>query len=682
MYGTTAYGSSAYGSEAPVNELSTGGGGTTPVQNDLQVVWPVLASVAQTKQIVWPVLAAVTPQTRQIIWPVLVNVVQTDQVLWPVLANVISTKQVLWPVQASLRSSISILWPVFAGRYTGPVKVCELGCGDTVAIITDAKGGRSFIDLTSNFSRLDYGRVMDDTSQSSVDVAIGGTDDGAVCCEKLGDTRTWRHALSVYRDSELVWGPGPIVNLLYGKEIVRVVARDISAWLDKRKTRIAYTFEGISAVEIARILIVDAMAPNDPAGLVDSMIIVTPAEPKVYDVTVDANIYVGDALRELAKTIIDFTVVGRSIIISEQLRYGPYARLTDEDFLSDIEVEERGLEAGTDWTAIGSATTDVGETGGIDPYFGLLEGILQDQDVTDADYLLTEAERALGVSNPPPVYINMPNDARLSPTAPVCFEQLVPGTLMDIDLRDVCRPVSQRNRLTALKVQLTGDDEQVGVTLSPAGPEFSTPAPPVASTAAHNVTASISVLWPVAVGVPSDDCGPIGTVVPFSDDYNRVDAGTLGASYSDQSNATIDSNRAHIGPGGVTGYALHDAGGAHATVSVKTYGLTNGGTGCGVLARWVDNNNKCRLLKAGPSSYQRLSGGSVVYQVNMPHDYVDGDVMGLKIEGTTVTCYLNGSVFSTFTDAGLCTLNNATKYGIFAGNSVFGDVHFDDLDIS
>lgn len=352
---------------------------------------------------------------------------------------------------------------------------CVLGCGDTQAIITDARGGRQILDITPTFSRLDYGRVLDDTSQASTDVVIGGTADGDVCCEKLGDTRTWRHALTVYRDNDLVWGPGPITNLLYGRDTVKIIARDISAWLDKRKTRLSYTFEGISAVEIARTLIVDAMAPSDPAGLVDAMIIVTPATPHLYDVTVEANIYVGDALRELAKSILDFTVVGRSIIISEQLRYGPFARLTDEDFLADIEVEERGLEAGTDWTVVGATADVIGEAGGTDSYFGLLEGIIQDQDVTDPDYVLTEAQRALGVSNPPPVYINMPDDARLSPTAPVCLEQLVPGTLMDIDLRNVCRPISSRNRLTAVKVQLTGDDEQVGVTVSPAGPEFSTP---------------------------------------------------------------------------------------------------------------------------------------------------------------------------------------------------------------
>ena len=347
-----------------------------------------------------------------------------------------------------------------------------LGCGTYRVEVTGRCGVPSICDL-NNIADLEFGRVRDDTSQVTMILNLPGDGEDS-CCECLGNIRSWIHSVMLFRDGELVWGPGPVTNILYRRESVVVTARDVSTWLDSRFIHNDLDFFDADPLDIAQALIVDAMAPDDPCGLADNVILYRSASPTLIDQSYtaeDPTQYAGAALRDLGSTVLDYTVVGSTFLLGSPLTFGPYATLTDKDFLVDVEIEERGLEAGTRWVV--QSPTARGSAGGLDPYYGLIEQWVNEDSIDDDDQATLAAQNRLLASNPAPLYLNIPEGARLSPAAEISFDQLVPGTLFNVNFQDLCRKIYTRLILTAVTVHV-GDsgDEEIGVTLSPMGTGF------------------------------------------------------------------------------------------------------------------------------------------------------------------------------------------------------------------
>lgn len=433
----------------------------TPVGQQNQVLWSVRTLTGQQRQVLWPVGAAVGA-SRQALWPTRATVGQQRQVLWPVRTVVPGiSRQVLWPVRTVVGRSCRLVWAVGLSASSAE---CVLGCPETRVLLMDRCGSRVIKDITDSMSSGSYGRLLDDTSAASVTVSVSGDMDRASCSTAVGNLGTWRNSLAMYRDDKLTWF-GPITNLLYATETAVVSARDISAWLDVRVIHNDYTFTDELATDIVRILIEDALSVEDPCGLLGNIVVTGTSKVRLTGSVTAGDGYAGDIIRNLAASVLDFTVLGTSIIISDKFEFGPFTRLTDEDFLVELQIEERGADAGTKWYVNGSAVQ--GQAGGTDPYVGLIERVVTDTSILDAAAATTSAKGRLSTSNPPPVFINIPDGARLSPLAPVCFEQLVPGTLVNVSLRNTARQVSSQNLLTAIQVTLSGSDESVGVSLSP-----------------------------------------------------------------------------------------------------------------------------------------------------------------------------------------------------------------------
>ncbi|MGW1107241.1 hypothetical protein [Streptomyces sp. NPDC002540] len=57
----------------------------------------------------------------------------------------------------------------------------------------------------------------------------------------------------------------------------------------------------------------------------------------------------GDHLRDLAATGVDFTVLGRQILILPEDHYARVGSLMDVDFASELAVAEDGLALATRW---------------------------------------------------------------------------------------------------------------------------------------------------------------------------------------------------------------------------------------------------------------------------------------------------------------------------------------------
>lgn len=163
----------------------------------------------------------------------------------------------------------------------------------------------------------------------------------------------------------------------------------------------------------------------------------------------------------------------------------------------------------------------------------------------------------------------------------------------------------------------------------------------------------------------------------FFDDFNRADSSSLGPSYFSQSGVAIVSNKVNI-PGNVTGVAMVLMNAADKYVRGKFMGTSSGGGGTGLYVDYLDSNNYARLLKNSPSYYQRIVGGSIQFQHNLPYAYSDNDIMEIRISGTTVYVYRNGWLIDSFTDS---YVNGAKKYAFFSINSAFGNVDIDNFEV-
>ncbi|WP_433379507.1 hypothetical protein [Streptosporangium sp. CA-115845] len=337
-----------------------------------------------------------------------------------------------------------------------------LGCPETYTVaIGDRTGGREY--GTIEPSALDWSRVLDDTSDASVTVPYRGEE----CCELLGKTRTWCNSLIFYRDQQRVW-EGPITRIAHRGEDTVLGARDVTQWLFRRKIRQLLDYTGTNKADlavIARLLVEHGFAPDDPNVLAYLWV---SSSQIVGERKYAANGgYVLDHLRELARTGVDFTVLGRRIILTGEGPLGRVAGLTDEHFVGPLTVIEDGLAAVTHATVIGKGI--MASSGGVGGC-GLLEYLATEEEIQDVPSAQAEAHALVAAGEPAPVFLEVPDDSQLAPEAPVGIADLIPGVVVPVTSTATCRTVAADLRLLRVRVTYTETDgEKVGVTLAPLG---------------------------------------------------------------------------------------------------------------------------------------------------------------------------------------------------------------------
>jgi hypothetical protein len=355
---------------------------------------------------------------------------------------------------------------------------CILGCPETRVFLMDHCGTRTVGDITDAVTFVKWGRELDEDSEAEVTLHLRGDAAGRACCEFLGNARTWRNELMVVRGGEVVWGPGPLVTISIQRHIAHLTARDIFAWLDRRLVHEEYEFKEVELSELARIIVYDALTKGDaadmPAQTRDACIL-DYAEfhdtGRLTDMQILANRKsAGAVLRELGAQGLDFTVVNRRLIVGADFAFGPIGPLHDEHIAENVAVDEHGLQAATKWYVSSDTEAVQGQAGGVDPYFGLIEQGVEGQSVSTSQKDLDRLARdRLTTTNPPPLIVKIPQPGRLTPDAPVCPRVLVPGTMVDFSIRELCRPAVVRQRLTSLRVTVDDKDESFGITTAPLG---------------------------------------------------------------------------------------------------------------------------------------------------------------------------------------------------------------------
>lgn len=93
----------------PSSLLRIRGASTTPIGNEVQLVWDSSAVVTDNLQLVWNDRALIA-DVLQVIWNSRTNVGDTTQLVWNVNTFVGDTAQLVWNVRAVIANSVQLVW--------------------------------------------------------------------------------------------------------------------------------------------------------------------------------------------------------------------------------------------------------------------------------------------------------------------------------------------------------------------------------------------------------------------------------------------------------------------------------------------------------------------------------------------------------------------------------------------
>lgn len=324
-----------------------------------------------------------------------------------------------------------------------------VGCAAHTYNITDRDGGQ--ITSSGNLLSVEYNRLLNDTSTAKITVGVTG----AQCCAELGNLRSWRHLLNLYRGEDFMWS-GFITRVDWSFDRCVITAVDIIGLLDRRVPHQALTFVDKDITEIAAALVDDGLAPDDPGHTTTVIGPASVVAGRTYELAVGQT---ADHLRDLADTGLDFTAVGNNVVILPDAFADVVGRLSDEDLPEGVTVTEDGASLGTRQIVAGSqAGTPVGIAGGVNPYYGLLEIYVEQTTMTDQASADAAAAAKLKSNLGVPVYIDTQN-VTLAPTANIDVAKLVPGWCVDISSDSTCRTITQRLKITGLNITEDGGSE-------------------------------------------------------------------------------------------------------------------------------------------------------------------------------------------------------------------------------
>lgn len=334
-----------------------------------------------------------------------------------------------------------------------------LGCAAHSYTITDRDGGN--IASSGTLTNVQYNRLLNDTSTAVV--TIGTAAPG--CCDQLGGIRAWRHRLNIFRNADLVWS-GLVLNVDWTVDDVTVTGVDLFGLLDRRVPHQDFVFEGTDLSVIAEQLIEDGLAPDDPGHEITIMGRALVTGGRTYEQDTGQT---ADHLRDLADTGIDITVIGSRFIILPDDFCDVVGRLSDDDLPQGLRVTEDGASLATRQIVAGQEEGNIiGSAGGANAYYGLLEVYTEQTTITTNTAATASAQARLTASATVPVFIDT-QDVTLAPTANIEFNALAPGWCVDITTDSTCRRVTQRLKITGLKVTENATQEQIVLQVTATG---------------------------------------------------------------------------------------------------------------------------------------------------------------------------------------------------------------------
>jgi hypothetical protein len=389
----------------------------------------------------------------------------------------------------------------------------RLGCADEYTVIITARDLETYA-AQVDFSSLNWSRVLDEISEASVVVPdIFG---GLRCNIELGSSIVpWRFGLRIERNGQLVWA-GPITTIERperdggGADFVTISAQDKMAWMTRRTSSNTLNYVDKDAGYVFKDLIEEATTLDNLFNLY------CPDFVTGYTMTRDVIPldfeYIGDILDDLARSAVDYFVIGTDLAVQNQSGGYPagwyvndgtttrrlyptpddfgryfFGLFTDDAYVKRPGYVIDGLSQANDVYVPGA---DSGEAG-FRRYWSasdvdLLDGILtyvdvntlyrpQTDEITDDAVFQERADTILALRKNAPVILS---GGTLGQNAPVTVDTLFPGSLWVMDLADhgISQLVDiQRLKRVDVAVQVSenGINETVTPTLIPLGTDES-----------------------------------------------------------------------------------------------------------------------------------------------------------------------------------------------------------------
>ena len=356
-------------------------------------------------------------------------------------------------------------------------------CEQHTAYLFD-RGGQTRLQQLGPLVSCSWQRVRDDISSAAITLAA------PECAGSVSEVEPGRHELVLYRGQDRVW-EGPITLVRWERDTVAIEAKDVLFYVSRLIARqgLNNAYPNIvTTVNRARALLeleLPRMESLDPPVNVLPYLITYhhDDDARTSKKTIPFQMTVFEDIDDLAaKSGIDYTVVGRSIVIHDtHLPLSRTTTMTEADIDGDVIVTSYGNELATFAAVTGGdgmygtavSSTHVNPATGVHPYYGLWE-ILDDAYDEEGDSsaptqseLNSQASRNLSGRMPTPVTARVPDGSSLAPTSQIRLEDLVPGTQIPLIATMTGRSFSQMQKLDKVDVSEDSTGEQIKVTLSP-----------------------------------------------------------------------------------------------------------------------------------------------------------------------------------------------------------------------
>ena len=368
-------------------------------------------------------------------------------------------------------STYQIVGIASAGTDVPPKRTVEGRLGscsiDRYSVQVTTRGGYGILaDLSEWLETIDWDRVMDNTALAEVVVRKR-----AGCTRELGVVDPWATEMRIWRDERLVF-EGPITEYDEERDVATITAATVDTWMKFRHVYDVIDREvlpGVTPTSIAREIIEQAFSRDDPRVL------------EYLDVRDGGDLItrkIGDAeetgappnaeqeLRSLAGSFVDWTVVGRRIIVWPDNYYlSNIGTLMQHHLIGDgWSIRVRGDDYGSKFLMEGDAV--LGTAGGISERYGLVEQTVRDDTILDTATATKAADRLYNIRGArPPRWLVIGDGAQLSAESPFDIDQLVPGVRVVVDISgdDIAQPFRQNMRLTRVSTSVDEEGEVIRI---------------------------------------------------------------------------------------------------------------------------------------------------------------------------------------------------------------------------
>lgn len=329
-----------------------------------------------------------------------------------------------------------------------------LGNGIYSVTLAEWSGRTVWKSTDTKFGGVQFSREIDETTKATLDAFIP-----ANVSNRL---EPWINTMTIYRDSQLVWH-GYVTKISTTGRLAKVEAADGSVMFDRRRIASNRTWRQHDATQVMRTHVEDGLGYADGVQIVENIM----AEESRIWVT-ESRVAAESMVRDVVDDMVDQGLVWA--VSSGRLLIGPVGarrttpQLTDSAWQGEITIVKDGTEMVTDALVTGQGVWG-SYTAGETPY-GWLQAIESASGAVREEDCTQTAKRIVTDSRIAPRRVEVSSGARLLSTAPIEFQELIPGTRIPVSSSQAGVTVGSTMQLRKVDVTVDDSGEDVSVTLA------------------------------------------------------------------------------------------------------------------------------------------------------------------------------------------------------------------------